>query len=287
MTALDDSYAYCRRVARTRARNFYYSFVLLSREQRKAMCAVYAFMRYCDDLSDEPGANRAGIEQWRTALDEALAGRCDGHPVLPAFHDTVSRYRIPPRYFHEMIDGVASDLEPRRFETFDQLYRYCYQVASTAGLTTIHILGFDSPDALPLAEKCGIAFQLTNILRDIREDAARGRIYLPTKDLARFRVREDDMRGGVRTPEFIDLMDFEADRARQYYKESQPLVGLVDRRSRASLAALIAIYSRLLDRIESSNYDVFTRRISLPAWEKSWIVLRALLFQRKDISLMG
>jgi len=277
MTALEDSYGYCRRVARTRARNFYYSFVLLSREQRNAMCAVYAFMRYCDDLSDEPGANRAAIEQWRTALDEALAGRCDAHPVLPAFHDTVSRYRIPPRYFHEIIDGVASDLEPRRFETFDQLYRYCYQVASTAGLTTIHILGFDSPEALPLAEKCGIAFQITNILRDVGEDAGHGRIYLPAEDLARFHVSEDDIHATMRTPEFIDLMDFETARARQYYKESGPLLSLVDRRSRASLAALISIYSRLLDRIESSNYDVFTRRISLPAAEKCWIVLNALL----------
>jgi 15-cis-phytoene synthase len=277
MTGLEESYAHCRRVARTRARNFYYSFVLLSREQRNAMCAVYAFMRYCDDLSDDPGANRAAIEQWRKALDEALAGRCDAHPVLPAFHETVTRYQIPPRYFHEMIDGVASDLEPRRLDTFDQLYRYCHQVASTAGLTTIHILGFDSAEAPPLAEKCGIAFQLTNILRDIREDAARGRIYLPAEDLARFGVGEEDIRAGVRTPEFIDLMDFEADRARQYYKESQPLMGLVDRRSRASLGALIAIYSRLLDRIERSNYDVFTRRISLPAWEKCRIVLRALI----------
>jgi len=274
---LEASYAHCRRVARTRARNFYYSFVLLSRERRNAMCAVYAFMRYCDDLSDEPGANRAAIEQWRKALDEALAGRCGAHPVLPAFHDTVSRYRIPPRYFYEMIDGVASDLKPRRFETCDELYRYCYQVASTAGLATIHILGFESPDALPLAEKCGIAFQMTNILRDIREDTARGRIYLPAEDLARFRVREEDIRGGVRTPEFIDLMDFETGRARQYYKEARPLVGLVDRRNRASLAALIAIYSRLLDRIERSNYDVFARRISLSAAEKSWIVLKALL----------
>jgi phytoene synthase len=274
---LEESYAQCRRVARTRARNFYYSFVLLSRAQRDAMCAVYAFMRICDDLSDEPGANRASIEQWRKALDGALEGRFGAHPVLPAFHGAVNRYTIPPRYFYEMIDGVASDIEPRRFETFAQLYRYCYQVASTAGLTTIHILGFDSPDALPLAEKCGIAFQLTNILRDIREDADRGRIYLPAEDLARFGVREEDIRGGVRTPEFIDLMDFEAARARRYYQESRPLLGLIDRRGRACLAALIAIYSRLLDRIESSNYDVFTRRISLPAWEKSWIVLRSLI----------
>jgi phytoene synthase len=278
MTALEESYAHCRRVARARARNFYYSFVLLAPPQRAAMCAVYAFMRYCDDLSDEPGANRGAIEQWRTALDDALAGRYDSHPVLPAFHDAVTRYSIPARYFYEMIEGVASDLEPRRFETFDQLYRYCYQVASTVGLTIIHIFGFDSPDALPLAEKCGIAFQMTNILRDIREDAERGRIYLPAEDLARFHVSEDDIRGGVRTPEFIDLMDFEAARARQYYKDSQPLLGLVDRRSRASLTALISIYARLLDRIEGSNYDVFTRRVSLPAWEKSWIVIRALLF---------
>ena len=276
MTAVAESYAYCRRVARTRARNFYYSFVLLSRLQRDAMCAVYAFMRYCDDLSDEPGANRASIDGWRGALEQALAGRTDAHPVLPAFHDTVTRYRIPARYFHEMIEGVASDLEPRRCETFDQLYRYCYQVASTAGLTTIHILGFQSPEALPLAEKCGIAFQLTNILRDLREDADRGRIYLPAEDLARFGVREEDIRTGTRTPEFIALMDFEAARARAYYQESRPLVGLVDRGSRASLTALITIYSRLLDRIERSNYDVFSRRISLPDWQKCLIVLNAL-----------
>jgi phytoene synthase len=277
MTTLAESYAHCRRIARTRARNFYYSFVLLSRPQRDAMCAIYAFMRYCDDLSDEPGANRASIDQWRAALDRALAGRTDAHPVLPAFHDTVGRYQIPPRYFHEMIDGVASDLEPRRFETFEQLYRYCYLVASTVGLTIIHIFGFDSPDALRLAEKCGVAFQLTNILRDIKEDAQRSRIYLPAEDLARFRVTADDIRAGLRTPEFIDLMDFETSRARAYYQESKPLLGLVDRGSQASLGALISIYSRLLDRIEKTNYDVFSRRISLPASEKSWIVAKSLM----------
>src|SRR5450631_4432574 len=260
MNATDRSYDYCRRVARRRAKNFYYSFVLLSRPQRDAMCAIYAFMRYCDDLSDEPGANRASIGQWRAALDQALAGRTDAHPVLPAFHDTVGRYQIPSLYFHEMIDGVASDLEPRRFETFAQLYRYCYLVAATVGLTIIHIFGFDSPDALRLAEKCGVAFQLTNILRDIKEDAQRSRIYLPAEDLSRFRVTADDIRAGLRTPEFIDLMDFETSRARAYYQESKPLLGLVDRGSQASLGALISIYSRLLDRIEKTNYDVFSRR---------------------------
>ena len=143
--ALDESYAFCRAVARRRARNFYYSFVLLSREQRNAMCAVYAFMRYCDDLSDEPGAGREPLDRWKAALTEALAGRFDAYPAWPAFHDTVTRYAIPPRYFYEMIEGVSSDLEPRRIATFDELYRYCYQVASVVGLSIIHIFGFQSP----------------------------------------------------------------------------------------------------------------------------------------------
>ena len=184
--SLTESYAFCRHIAKTRARNFYYSFVLLSDEQKNAMCAMYAFMRFCDDLSDEPGANLASIAKWRGELGEALAGRFSGHAVWPAFHDAVRRYCIPHAYFAEMIDGVSSDLEPRTFADFDQLYRYCYQVASVVGLTTIHIFGFESPQALDLAEKCGVAFQLTNILRDVREDFDNGRVYIPSEDLDRF-----------------------------------------------------------------------------------------------------
>ena len=277
MNPIEKSYEYCRRVARRRAKNFYYSFVLLSRPQRNAMCAIYAFMRYCDDLSDEPGATKGAIDKWRADMEGALQGRFSGHPVWPAFHHTVRRFGIPHEYFREMIDGVLSDLEPRRFETFEQLYRYCYQVASVVGLTIIHIFGFDTRSALPLAEKCGVAFQLTNILRDIREDAERGRIYLPTEDLRRFGVAEADLEAGRRDEAFLRLMTFEAERARAYYNESRPLLDLIHPRSRASLWALIAIYSRLLDRIEGSNYDVFRRRVRLPLWEKSWIVWRALL----------
>jgi phytoene synthase len=276
MNAIDQSYDYCIRVARSRARNFYYSFVLLSRQQRKAMCAIYAFMRHCDDLSDEPGASRVALDAWRKELDESLAGHFGTHPIWPAFHHTVRRFDIPHEYLHEMIEGVASDLEPRQFQTFDQLYRYCYQVASVVGLTVIHIFGFDTPSALPLAEKCGVAFQLTNILRDIREDAERGRTYLPAEDLRRFGVTEDDLREGNRSPEFLRLMQFEAARARTYYNESQPLLDLIHPRSRPSLWALIGIYSSLLDRIEGTNYDVFKRRVRLSAFEKSRIILRAL-----------
>jgi len=276
MNQVEQSYAYCRKVARNRARNFYYSFLLLSAQQRKAMCAIYAFMRYCDDLSDEPGATRAPLDRWRADLQDALEGRFSGHPLWPAFHHTVRRFAIPHEYFQEMIAGVASDLEPRRLETFDELYRYCYQVASVVGLTIVHIFGFDTRSALPLAEKCGVAFQLTNILRDIREDAERGRIYLPAEDLRKFSVAPEDLAAGQCTESFRRLMRFEAVRARAYYNESMPLLDLVHPRSRPSLWALISIYSRLLERIEAKNYDVFSQRVRLSALEKSWILVRAL-----------
>lgn len=274
---VEQSYQYCRNVARSRAKNFYYSFILLSKNQKNAMCAIYAFMRYCDDLSDEPGASTAAIEQWRVALTGALNGRFGEHPVWPAFHDAVLRFRIPHQYFYDMIDGVASDLTPAPVHTFEDLYRYCYKVASVVGLTTVHIFGFDSPRALELAETCGIAFQLTNILRDVREDAALGRQYLPTEDLARFEVAPADLAKGKHTENFHRLMEFEERRARKYYEDSAPLIGLVHQRSRASLWALISIYSRLLERIRKSGYDVLARRISLPSWEKGWIVMQALV----------
>lgn len=274
-----ESYAYCTAVARKRARNFYYSFVLLSKPQRDAICAMYAFMRYCDDLSDDaPQADRAGaIAQWRHELDAALAGRYSGHPVWPAFHDAVERYRIPHEYFHEMIEGVSSDLEPRQIQTFDELYAYCYQVASVVGLTIIHIFGFESPDALELAERCGIAFQLTNILRDVREDAGMGRIYLPAEDLKRFGVAKEALAAVETTPELRELLRFEAQRAQSYYEAGWALVPLVSRESRASLWALIEIYHRLLKRIERSGFDVLRTRISVPAAEKGWVVVRGLL----------
>jgi phytoene synthase len=280
---LEQSYAWCRGVARSRAKNFYYSFVLLSRPQRDAMCAIYAFMRYCDDLSDSPEAARtmASIERWRGDLARALDGDCPDHPLWPAFQDAVARYRIPPRYFHDMIDGVSSDIDPRPVETFDELYRYCYRVASVVGLTITHIFGFDSPQALELAEKCGVAFQITNILRDVREDSELGRSYLPAEDLRRFGV---DLRRLERSEAFLALMRFQASRARAHFEEAMPLVGLVRPESRASLWALIQIYYRLLDRIERSNFDVLARRIRVPTWEKLWIVLRGLVIARRFAS---
>lgn len=271
---LENSYAWAERVARSQAKNFYYSFLLLDAPRRRAMCAVYAFMRYCDDLSDDENIpdRAASIARWREDLESALAGRAPDHPLWPAFTDSVARYRIPHEYFFEMIEGVSSDLEPREIRTFDQLYRYCYQVASVVGLTVIHIFGFHDARALDLAEKCGVAFQLTNILRDVREDSEKGRVYLPTEDFEKFGVQP-----GTFEPQdaFRRLMEFEARRARKYYKESAPLTGFIDKSSRASLRALIGIYSRLLDRIVASNYDVLARRIRVPAWEKLWLLARS------------
>jgi phytoene synthase len=277
MISVEASYRYCRKVARSRAKNFYYSFVLLSGEQKNAMCAMYAFMRYCDDLSDEPGATAASIEQWRAALTRALQGEFDEHPLWPAFHHAVGRFQIPRAYFYDMIEGVQSDLTPREIRTFEDLYQYCYRVASVVGLTTIYIFGFGDPAAPALAEKCGIAFQLTNILRDVREDAGLGRVYLPAEDLERFDVHPEELGQPERTERFLRLMAFEADRARMFYEEARPLLGMVDRRSRSSLWVLVTIYATLLDKIRASNYDVLTRRISLSTWEKLRIVTRGIL----------
>jgi phytoene synthase len=279
---LEDSYRYCRDIARKRAKNFYYSFLLLEKPQRDAMCAIYAFMRYCDDLSDDPSATdkvllRQNIARWRVELSHALAGDVGENPVWPAFYDTVRRYGIPHRFFHEMIDGILSDLEPREIQTFDELYRYCYQVASVVGLTITHIFGFDSVKALLLAEKCGIAFQLTNILRDVREDSELGRIYLPREDLDRFGVSVDQLRSGQEDSQFRALMLFEAERAQAYYDESAPLADLIHRKSRRSLWALREIYLNLLSRLKKSDFSVLSYRINVPTRTKVALLLRAFL----------
>ncbi len=273
---VDASYAWCARVARKQAKNFYYSFLLLPKPQRNAMCAVYAFMRYCDDLSDDEGiADRASaICRWREDLESALDGSAPDHILWAAFADTVARFRIPHEYFFDMIDGVSSDLELRRIQTFDDLYDYCYHVASVVGLTIIHIFGFKSPDALKLAEKCGIAFQLTNILRDVREDSEKGRVYLPAEDFKRFGVSP---RTFEPREEFLAMMEFEAMRARDFYYQSAALIPLIEPRCRPSLRALIGIYSRLLDRIIASDYDVLRKRIRVPAWQKIGLLVKAQL----------
>jgi phytoene synthase len=279
---LSESYAHCAQVAKTEARNFYYSFVVLPPEKKAAMCAIYAFMRYSDDLSDDEALHNGRgerLERWRSALDLALSGEYGDSRILPAFHDTVKRYGIPHHLFHELIDGASMDLTLTRYESFDELYRYCYRVASVVGLVCIHVWGF-SGDPYPPAEACGLAFQLTNILRDVKEDAERGRIYLPLEDLGRFGVTEQELLSGEPGSGFRSLMQFEAGRARSYYQQALPLIPMLSHEGRATFVIMYRIYRGLLEQIERSNYDVFRTRAQLSSTRKLGIVAGALVGSR-------
>jgi len=271
-----ESYEHCIRIARTQARNFYYSFICLPAPKRAAMCAIYAFMRLSDDISDDGGADREGqMAAWKADLDRALQGDYGESPVWPAFHDAVRNYHIPAEYFHQLIDGTLMDLGPRTYETFEDTYRYCYHVASVVGLVCIHVFGFNDPEAKKLAVYNGVAFQLTNILRDLREDAQMGRIYLPREDLVRFGYTEAELTGGVRNKSFHALMRFEVERAREYYDLAAPLVGMVNPDSQPCLRAMRRIYGGILDRIVAQNYDVFGQRARVSTWQKVRIATEA------------
>src|SRR5438874_10077948 len=232
------SLEYCRRVARAAARNFYYEFALLPAAKRDALCALYAFMRRADDISDSDRTvqdKSEALKAWRAALERALRGQYEGSRILPAFHHTVEKYQIPAAYFHDLMAGAEMDLTVRLYPTFKLLKRYCYCVAGTVGLCCVHVFGFQDSIALELAPKLGIAFQLTNILRDVREDFAMGRVYLPQEDLARFGCTETDIGADVASPAFVRLMTFEANRAWEFYREGVRLQELISADSRAAL----------------------------------------------------
>lgn len=283
MLTSEASFAHCRRVAKSRARNFYYSFTLLPRAERDAMCAIYAFMRRSDDITDNAAepvqGRRQQLLEWRDKLVDALQGGQREDQVLPAFSATVQRYGIPQEYFFELIAGMESDLREPLYGTFDDLYRYCYQAAAVVGMATIHVFGFETRDALPLAEKCGVAFQLTNMMRDIREDACLGRVYFPESELRDFGMnRRDLLEGTVSQSEerFQHFMEFQWSRAANYYEQAFPLVSMIRSRNRAALWAMVAIYRELLGRIRSSGFAVLDERIGLSVWSKLWIVAKAM-----------
>lgn len=272
------SYRYCEQIARTKAANFYLAFCLLPRPQYRAMCALYAFLRIADDLSDEPGEaerKRTTIELFRRQLDLALAGTSQP-PLFPAVADMVHAYRIPHEYLHAALDGVAMDLDVSSYATFDYLYRYAYRVASAVGLSCIHIWGVYGEQAKKYAEAAGIAFQLTNILRDLAEDASRERVYLPREDMERFGYSVEALKRGERGPAFEALMTFEANRARAYYDAAGPLAELLDPPGRAVFLVMLRTYRGLLELIVASGFDVFSQRVRVSRWFKLWQVLRAL-----------
>ncbi len=282
--SLADSHEWCKSLAKDRAGNFYVSFLALPRDRFRDMCALYGFMRVCDDIGDDPAvpcAQRSQrLAEWREQVALALEGERIEHPALPALCETVRRCRIPQQYLFDVIDGVQADLHPRQFRTFQELSDYCYQVAGAVGLCCIHIWGFHNPRAAESAIDCGLAFQLTNILRDLGEDALMDRMYLPQEDLERFGYTRDDIAQHRRDERFERLMRFEVERAREYYSRAQRLLEYLDPPGRAILSAMMDIYGGLLSKIERRRYDVFTARIRLPRWQKLMLVGKAVVWHR-------
>jgi phytoene synthase len=274
--SLDADYERCAQVTRRSRSSFYYAFVLLPPERRRALHAVYAFCRFIDDIADDESIREPALllKRWREELDRVYAG-APTRALSRALADSARRFNIPRDLFEEIINGVEMDLSRKRYQTWEELRPYCYRVASALGLICIEIFGYRNPSAKLYAENLGLALQLTNIMRDVREDADRGRIYLPLEDLARFNVSEDEILGGVYSPNFVSLMDFEATRARELYALAQSELAAEDRATMLTAEAMRLIYAALLERIIKSNYRVLDRRHSLSAPHKLYLVGRA------------
>jgi len=280
MDVCQASYATCRRLAKQSASNFYYSFRLLPKHQRSAMCALYAFLRKTDDIADgneSAEERRAALDAWRNSFQQALDGKYD-EPILPAIADTVSSYQIPREYLFAAIDGAEMDLDGRGYETFADLEDYCYHAASVVGLACLSIWGFHGDQALEPARKCGVAFQLTNILRDLAEDARRGRVYLPQDELRQFDYSRQDLCDGIVDDRTAALMKFQVERAEQFYDEAAELAGLLQRDGRRMFGMMTATYRRLLEKIGRRDGDVFSPPVRLTSFEKLRIAGRWLLW---------
>ena len=289
---LEMAYSVCRHIARSAARNFYYGFVVLPRPKRNALSAVYAFMRRCDDITDDNTLSlydrRNKLAEWLDAVHRAFAGQPTDEPVLLALTDAQRRYQIPVGLLDQLAYGTAVDVEQEpapaetsatlstRYRTFEELRQYCYGVASVVGLVCIRIFGYRDPSAEPLAERCGVAFQLTNIIRDVKEDAAMGRLYFPEDDLAQFGLSAADFTSPD-VSRLRPLLAMEADRARDFYGSGEELVHLVNEDSQPALWVLITIYRRLLEKIALKQYDVFSERVRLSVAEKLTVLGNGIL----------
>jgi 15-cis-phytoene synthase len=287
------AYSVCRGITRTAAKNFYYAFLVLPRRKREALCAVYAFMRRCDDIADDTSLSVADrhqrLDTWLDALHRAQQGEPTDDAILLALTDAQRRYAIPAGLLDEVAQGTAMDVEGAEaqpvpgfavhYNTFTELQQYCYRVASVVGLVCIHIFGYRDPQAEPLAERCGLAFQMTNIIRDVKEDASMGRVYIPEEDLARFQLSASDV---LHTPDPVRLravLAFEADRARECYAAGDELIPYISEDSQPALWVLVNIYRRLLEKIAAKQYDVFTAKVALSRWEKTRVLAKGFLMR--------
>jgi phytoene synthase len=293
------AYSVCSGIARSSARNFYYAFLVLPKPKRQALCAVYAFMRRCDDLSDDPSLppreRRARLEAWLDAFHHAQAGEPTDDAILLALTDSQRRYQIPSELLDQLAFGTLMDVPDSapegpsqetgsdssslvvQYRSFKDLYLYCYHVASVVGLVCIKIFGYRDPNAEHLAERCGIAFQLTNIIRDVKEDAGMGRVYIPLEDLQKFELMPADLQGTPDRARLRSLLAMEADRAREFYKSGHELIPLVSEDSQPALWVLVTIYQRLLEKIAQKQYDVFAGRVRLSTREKLSVLVKGFL----------
>jgi len=269
--------------------SFYYSFSLLPRQKREAIHAVYAFCRYTDDIVDEGTDEHSKVvrlRRWRMELGRALRGTST-YVILNQLSATARKFNIPVDHFYDLIRGMEMDLSKTRYETFDELYRYCFLVASSVGLMCRQIFGYRNDSTRDYAVNLGVALQLTNILRDIKEDAKRGRIYIPAEDLRRFGYTEEDLLAFRYTPEFVNLMRFECDRASKYFDIARAALGNEDKRFFFAARIMWSIYAHTLRRIMRSNYNVFERRISVPGLLKVLIAFRYWLSNTLKYSWLG
>ena len=288
------AYSVCRSIARSSAKNFYYAFLALPQAKRQALCAIYAFMRRCDDITYDASLplrdRRQKLAEWLDAVHRAFLMHPTDDPVLIALTDTQQRYKIAPELLDQLAYGTAMDVQESdgdsrtgvsapqvQYRTFEDLRVYCYRVASVVGLICIRIFGYRDSAAEPLAENLGLAFQLTNIIRDVKEDAVMGRIYLPQEDLEKFDVSPSELHSDGDSARLRLLLASVADRAREYYRSADELILLVDEDSQPALWVLVTIYSRLLEKIAARQYDVFKQKVTLSTREKLLILGKGLL----------
>jgi phytoene synthase len=293
MSDAAEAYAFCERVTRTQAANFYYGIRLLPRERRRAMCAAYAFARRVDDIGDgglPEDEKLRQLEGQERALERRGAERASGDPVLVALDDACTRFPLPVDALRDLVEGVRMDIEGASYERFDELVVYCRHVAGAIGRVCLALFGMRAgapvgrEQAEALADDLGVALQLTNILRDVREDAENGRVYIPAEDLRRFglagatpELTRAALLGHGDEARLAELVRFEAERAREWFDRGMALVPLLDRRSAACVLAMAGIYRRLLERIAARPEEAVRRRVSLSAPEKAWVAARGML----------
>jgi phytoene synthase len=266
--ALSKAYKQAARITAQYSKSFYFASGLLPEDKRSAVRALYAFCRTVDDIVDESSdAERPSqLDYWRTMVQ--TTSFADHDLVAAAWADTLTRYQIPRHYAMQLIDGVARDLSQTRYQTFEELATYCYGVASTVGLMSMYIVGFNHPEAVPYAIKLGVALQMTNILRDVGEDYRNGRLYLPREELITFGIPEAEIAAGRLSDRWRQFMKFQIERTRQLYRDSWAGVRMLEREGQLAVGAASIFYQGILDDIEKHDYDVFRRRASVSTWGK-------------------